>query len=68
MRGISARPLVAWIVLGVVCWVAACTPRDSEPAKTPLPTRESTIDPVTKKLDAASKEIDARREAIDSQK
>jgi len=48
--------------------VAACTPRDSEPAKTPLPTRETTIDPVTKKLDAAAKDIELRRQTIDAQK
>ena len=42
----------AWVVVGAACCVAACTPRDSEPAKTPLPTRETTIDPVTKKLEA----------------
>jgi hypothetical protein len=48
--------------------VAACTPRDSEPAKTPLPTRQTTIDPVAKKLDAASQEIERRRQAIDEQK
>jgi hypothetical protein len=57
-----------WVVVGAACCVAACTPRDSEPTKTPLPTRETTIDPVTKKLDAAAKDIELRRQAIDAQK
>lgn len=57
-----------WVVVGAVCCVAACTPRDNEPVKTPLPTRETTIDPVMKKLDAAAKDIELRRQAIDAQK
>jgi hypothetical protein len=63
--GTSVNP---WLVVGAACCVAACTPPDSEPAKTPLPTRETTIDPVTKKLDAAAKDIELRRQAIDAQK
>jgi hypothetical protein len=68
MRGACVRRPAAWILAGIACCVAGCTPRDSEPAKTPLPTRETTIDPVAKKLDAASQEIERRRQAIDAQK
>ena len=38
-----------------------CTPREVEPAATPLPTRQSTIDPVKQKLDAAQQEAERRR-------
>jgi hypothetical protein len=65
---ISVRRPAAWIVVGAAFGLAACSPRDSAPAKTPLPTRETTIDPVAKKLDAASKDIELRRQAIDAQK
>ncbi|HQR56386.1 MAG TPA: hypothetical protein PLW72_10380 [Burkholderiaceae bacterium] len=34
-------------------------------AATPLPTRETTIDPVTRKLDAAQLEAERRRSEID---
>jgi hypothetical protein len=44
--------------------LSACTPRD-EPASTPLPTRQTTIDPVNKKLDAAQQEADKRRADAD---
>ena len=37
------------------------TPREGEPAATPLPTRQSTIDPVKQKLDAAQQEAERRR-------
>lgn len=38
-----------------------CTPREGEPAATALPTRQSTIDPVKQKLDAAQQEAEHRR-------
>ncbi|MDQ3214862.1 MAG: hypothetical protein M3P99_02105 [Pseudomonadota bacterium] len=44
----------------------SCTGRDAgEPAKTPLTTRQTTIDPVTKKLDTAREDAERRRQQID---
>lgn len=45
--------------------LAACTGRDNESPKTPLPTRQTTIDPVTKKLDTAREEAERRRQQVD---
>ncbi len=43
--------------------LAACSPqRDA----TPLPTRQTTIEPVMKKLDAAAEQEQKRREQMDS--
>ena len=54
----SGSLLVPFIVL-----VGACSPqRDS----TPLPTRQTTIDPVIKKLDAAAEQAEKRREEMDA--
>ena len=40
----------------------ACNSREAtEPAKTPLPTRQTTIDPVNKKLDTARENAERRR-------
>jgi ABC-type uncharacterized transport system auxiliary subunit len=44
--------------------LAACSPRD-EPATTPLPTRQTTIDPAQSKLDAAQKDAEKRRADAD---
>lgn len=55
-------------VIGLITLLAlvACTGRDSsEPAKTPLPTRQTTIDPVTKKLDTAREDAERRRQQVD---
>ncbi len=38
-----------------------CAPREKEPAATPLPTRQTTIDPVAKKLEAAQQDAERRR-------
>ena len=43
-----------------------CAPRNEEPATTPLPTRQTTIDPVNKKLEAAQQDTERRRAEIDS--
>ena len=44
----------------------ACNSREaSEPAKTPLPTRQTTIDPVNKKLDTAREDAERRRSQAD---
>jgi hypothetical protein len=45
--------------------VGGCAPRADEPS-TPLPTRQTTIDPVNKKLDAAQQDAERRRAEIDS--
>jgi hypothetical protein len=53
------RPLA----LAIALCVAACSPqRDS----TPLPTKQTTIDPVLKKLDAAGQQADKRREEMEA--
>jgi hypothetical protein len=59
MRCVAAAGIAA-----VVVSLAACQ-RSDEPASTPLPTRQTTIDPVTKKLDTAAKDIETRRQAVD---
>lgn len=57
---------VSRLVAGIMAAAAllgstGCTPREGEPAATPLPTRQSTIDPVKQKLDAAQQEAERRR-------
>jgi len=52
--------------LVVVAFVVACGGRnEAEPAKTPLPTRQTTIDPVNKKLDTAREDAERRRQQVD---
>lgn len=47
----------------LVLLLAACSPqRDA----TPLPTRQTTIDPVMKKLDAAAEQEQKRREDMEA--
>jgi hypothetical protein len=54
---------------GAICAMTAllalggmgCAPREEAPAATPLPTRQTTIDPVTKKLEAAQQDAERRR-------
>ncbi|HVE89068.1 MAG TPA: hypothetical protein VNA44_05150 [Burkholderiaceae bacterium] len=46
--------------------LVGCNSRESsEPAKTPLPTRQTTIDPVNKKLDTAREDAERRRQQAD---
>jgi hypothetical protein len=54
------------VLIGAVSLAAmvACSPRN-ETSSTPLPTRQTTIDPVNKKLDAAQQETEKRRAEID---
>ena len=58
------------VAAAAVVALVACNPRQSDesvkPAKTPLPTRQTTIDPVKKKLDAAADDIERRRKDIDT--
>jgi hypothetical protein len=46
--------------------LGACTKADRDNAGTPLPTRQTTIDPVNKKLDAAAQDAERRRQDIDN--
>ena len=55
-----------WLLLGVAFALTACTRADREPASTPLPTRQTTIDPVNNKLDAAAQDTERRRQDIDN--
>ena len=55
-----------WLLLGIALALAACTRTDREPARTPLPTRQTTIDPVNSKLDAAAQDTERRRQDIDN--
>ncbi len=55
--------LLLWIA---VTALVACNSREaSEPVKTPLPTRQTTIDPVNKKLDTAREDAERRRAQVD---
>ena len=62
-RGAGAVVVATLVVsAGSLQW--GCGPR-SEPSSTPLPTRQTTIDPVVKTLDAAQQEAEKRRAEID---
>jgi len=51
------------VALALAALLAACSPqRDS----TPLPTKQSSIDPVMKKLDDAAAQADRRREEMEA--
>jgi hypothetical protein len=50
-------------VLLLLAALAACSPQRD---KTPLPTKQTTIDPVMKKLDAAGAQADRRREEMEA--
>ncbi len=59
----KARGLNAMAALVCTALLAACgPPRDG----TPLPTRQTTIDPVTKKLDAAAGQAERRRQELEA--
>lgn len=75
---LQASHLMNARMVGLIALLAlvACTGRDSsEPARsetsrsetsnTPLPTRQTTIDPVTKKLDTAREDAERRRQQVD---
>jgi hypothetical protein len=44
---------------------SASSPKREAPSPTPLPTRQTTIDPVNRKLDAAQQETERRRNEVD---
>lgn len=52
-------------LMALAAALVACNSRDSEPVKTPLPTRQTTIDPVVKKLDTAREDAERRRQQAD---
>jgi len=50
----------------VVVALTACRPTPpAEAPESPLPTRQTTIEPITKKLDAAQREAERRRAEAD---
>ena len=55
------------VTLIVLLLLAACKGRDAAepPPSTPLPTRQTTIDPVNKKLDTAREDAERRRKQVD---
>jgi len=55
----------AMLAVPVFALLVGCAPRTDEPASTPLPTRQTTLDPVNRKLDAAQQDIERRRAEID---
>lgn len=72
----SGRAVAASIVVLALFSLAGCRPTSTpdgssnrtarDPlSSTPLPTRQTTIDPVTKKLDAAQQDAERRRSDID---
>lgn len=55
------KPILGIALLALIA--AACSPqRDA----TPLPTKQTTIDPVLKKLDAAAEQAEKWREQMDA--
>jgi hypothetical protein len=44
---------------------SSSSPGRETPSPTPLPTRQTTIDPVNRKLDAAQQETERRRNEVD---
>jgi hypothetical protein len=55
-----------WLLLGGVLALAGCTRAERETTSTPLPTKQTTIDPVNRKLDAAAQDVERRRQDIDN--
>jgi hypothetical protein len=55
-----------WLLLGAALALTACTRAEHDAAATPLPTRQTTIDPVNMKLDAAAQDAERRRQDLDN--
>jgi len=71
MAGVRSGVAGAALLMMAALSLAACRPSSppegapDTPASTPLPTRQTTIDPVTKKLDAAQQDAERRRSEVD---
>lgn len=73
MRGQApSRGRVVATIAAALLILAGCRPDEAQkesaggaPASTPLPTRQTTIDPVKKKLEEAERENERRRAEID---
>jgi hypothetical protein len=70
--GVAGAALLMMAALSLVACRPSSPPEGSSgrfapdaPASTPLPTRQTTIDPVNKKLDAAQQETEKRRAEIE---
>ena len=57
---------LAWLLLGAAFALTGCPRADRSEAPTPLPTRQTTIDPVNAKLEAAAQDAGRRRQDIDN--
>jgi hypothetical protein len=55
----------ALLFVALAMLAAACTPPDRDDARTPLPTRQTTIDVVNKKLEAAKQDAERRLQEAD---
>lgn len=55
-----------WLLLGAMLALTACSRPDPGAASTPLPTRQTTIDPVNSRLDAAAQDAERRRQDLDN--
>ena len=55
-----------WLLLGAALALTGCTRTDRSEATTPLPTRQTTIDPVNSRLDAAAQDTERRRQDLDN--
>jgi hypothetical protein len=56
---------LTWLLLGAACALTGCPRADRSEAPTPLPTRQTTIDPVNARLDAAAQDAERRRQELD---
>ena len=66
-RSMAMTPVATCVVAALLAIGSiGCAPRNEEPAATPLPTRQTTIDPVNKKLEDAQQDTERRRAEIDS--
>lgn len=55
-----------WLLLGAALALTACSRTVAEPPPTVLPTRQTTIDPVNSRLDAAAQDAERRRQDLDN--
>ncbi|HEX5638392.1 MAG TPA: hypothetical protein VFX81_01200 [Burkholderiaceae bacterium] len=57
---------LTWLLLGAAFALTGCPRADRSEAPTTLPTRQTTIDPVNARLDAAAQDAGQRRQDIDN--